>query len=280
VAVPVAGFVLASRRPANRIGWLFLVAGVALGLFGFSNQYALRALVAGRGSWPAGQVFGWLSNWVWVIQIAVLAFVFLLFPTGRLSSRRWRPAAWFAGGAFALLAADALVIATHFWSDPFSSQAQSTSPPARFLILVPAALLISVAAVVVRFARSSGEERLQLKWFAAAALLVVATFIASIVGYSAAASVRGPRGPARSRACGPGAGPRIGVDQPTRLRLASAGSTTTPGRITKRGCTINGKIESYLHVIRAQTSIYVPPQGQYSIGRFVVCRQAIKSGHH
>jgi hypothetical protein len=189
VVVPVAGFVLASRRPANRIGWLFLVAGLALGLFGFSNQYGLRAVVAGHGSLPAGQVFAWLSNWVWVIQTAVLAFVFLLFPTGRLSSRWWRPAAWFVGGAFALLAADELATATRFWSDPFGSQAQSTSPPTMFLILLPAALLVSVAALVVRFARSSGEERLQLKWFAAAALLVVATFIVSIVGYSAAATV-------------------------------------------------------------------------------------------
>jgi hypothetical protein len=44
---------------------------------------------------PAGRVFGWLSNWVWVIPIAMLTFLFLLFPTGRLRSRRWRPAAWF-----------------------------------------------------------------------------------------------------------------------------------------------------------------------------------------
>ena len=49
MAVPVTGFVLASRRPENRIGWLFLVAGLALGVDGFSNQYALRALVADRG---------------------------------------------------------------------------------------------------------------------------------------------------------------------------------------------------------------------------------------
>ena len=48
MAVPVTGFVLASRRPENRIGWLFLVAGLALGLSGFSNQYALHALVAHR----------------------------------------------------------------------------------------------------------------------------------------------------------------------------------------------------------------------------------------
>ena len=52
VAVPVAGFVLASRRPENRIGWLFLVAGLALGLSGFSNQYALHALIVERGPCP------------------------------------------------------------------------------------------------------------------------------------------------------------------------------------------------------------------------------------
>jgi hypothetical protein len=57
------------------------------------------------------------------------------------------------------------------------------------LILMPAALVVGVVAVVVRFARSAGEERLQLKWFAAAAVLVVATFIASIFVNSAAVDV-------------------------------------------------------------------------------------------
>ncbi len=187
VAVPVVGFVLASRRPGNRIGWLFLVAGLAIGLNGFSNQYALHALIVHPGSLPAGRAFGWLSNWVWVIQTGILAFLFLLFPTGYLRSRRWRPAAWFVGGACALMAAQTLVTATRFWPDPFSRQVQSQTPPVMFVILIPAALLVSVAAVVVRFARSSGEERLQLKWFASAALLVVATFIASV--FAAAGSV-------------------------------------------------------------------------------------------
>src|SRR5215470_5819574 len=86
LGVPVVGFVLASRLPGNRIGWLFVVAGLALGLSGFSNQYALHAVVVDRGSLPAGQVFAWLSNWVWAIQTGVLAFLFLLFPTGRLRS--------------------------------------------------------------------------------------------------------------------------------------------------------------------------------------------------
>ena len=195
MAVPVTGFVLASRRPENPIGWLFLVAGLALGLSGFSNPDALHALVAHRGSWPAGQVFAWLSNWIWMIAVAALAFLFLLFPTGQLRSRRWRPAAWFAGGASALAAVCAVIAASTEWAHPFTlSGPGSPGGLTAFLlmmtnVLVSAALLVSVVAVVVRFAKSSGEERLQLKWCAAAALLLVVVFVASIWVNSAAVNV-------------------------------------------------------------------------------------------
>jgi signal transduction histidine kinase len=121
----------------------------------------------------------------------MLALVFLLFPTGRLRSRRWRPAAWFVGGAFTFTGVVLLVHATSFWSDPFGSASQTENPLllAVVLILLVAALVTSVVAVVVRFARSRGEERLQLKWFAAAAVLVVTTFIASMVTDSVVAAV-------------------------------------------------------------------------------------------
>src|SRR5580658_1942736 len=120
MAVPVVGFVLASRRPENRIGWLFLVAGVAQGLSGFSTQYALHALVAAPESLPAGRVVAWLANWIWVIPVAGLTVLFLLFPTGRLRSRRWRPAAWLIGGAFTLATVWALIIASREWAHPFA----------------------------------------------------------------------------------------------------------------------------------------------------------------
>jgi signal transduction histidine kinase len=177
LAIPVVGFVLASRRPANRIGWLFLVAGLALGLSAFSGQYGMYALVVAPGSLPAGQAFAWLGNWIWLIAFTMLAFVFLLFPTGRLRSRRWLPAAWFVGGAMTLVSAITIVYLARFWSDPFGSSAQA-EPPALVAAfsLALAALAVSVAAVVVRFARSVGEERLQLKWFAAAAVLVLVMF--------------------------------------------------------------------------------------------------------
>jgi hypothetical protein len=193
VAAAVIGFVLASRRPENRIGWLFLVAGLALGLSDFSNQYALHALVADPGSWPAGRAFAWLSNWTWVIPVVMLAFLLLLFPTGYVRSRRWRPAAWFIGAVFAFAAVWLIIAATSLWAHPFtSSQGWAGLIGLLFLmtaILISAALLVSVVALVVRFAKSSGEERLQLKWCAAAALLLVVVFVASIWVNSAVVNV-------------------------------------------------------------------------------------------
>jgi hypothetical protein len=191
LAVPAVGFVLISWRPANRVGWLFLVAGLALGLGGVADAYGLHALVAAPGSLPAGRAVAWVANWIWVIPLAMLAFVFLLFPTGQLRSRRWRPAAWFVGGAFAFAAVVLLVHATRFWADPFSpaSRAVTTGAESALFIVLPAALVVGVAAVVVRFARSAGDERLQLKWFAAAAVFVVATLSTSMVTSSVAVAV-------------------------------------------------------------------------------------------
>ena len=183
MAIPVGGFVLASRRPGNRIGWLALAAGLTLGLRSFADQYEQRALVAAPGSWPAGPAALWVSEWIWLVSLGLAAFLFLLFPTGRLRSRRWRPAAWFVGAVFALSTAAVMAGAAREWAHPSASFGQLVSPPvlAAMVIGFLAALVVSGSAIVVRFARSTGEERLQLKWFAAAAVLVVATFIALIL---------------------------------------------------------------------------------------------------
>ena len=115
-------------------------------------------------------------------------------PDRRLRSRRWRPAAWFAAAAFTLDAAAEVARACQVWADPFTALSSGWYPGAHtaVLILVPAALLASAAAVAVRFARSSGAERLQLKWFVTAAVLVVAAIIplalAPQIGLSPAAA--------------------------------------------------------------------------------------------
>jgi len=185
IAVPAIGLVIASRRRENPLGWLLLAAGLGLGVVSFSRAYALYALVADPGSLPAGRAFAWLSNWMWTVPISLLPFLLLLFPTGRLQAGRWRPVAWFCGAVLVLLTASALVLATTNWSRPFvevTSPGSSTVAGAAtvaFLIAafaLPVALLLSFVALWRRFARSRGDERLQLKWFVTAAAFVAVTF--------------------------------------------------------------------------------------------------------
>jgi hypothetical protein len=179
IAIPAVGFVLASRRPGNRVGWIFLGGGLVLGLGFFCERYGQRGLIAAPGSLPAARAAAWFANWAWAIPVAVFGFMLLLFPTGRLASRRWRPAAWFAVAVYALEAADMMARACGIWANPYTPLSHGWYPGwhTADVILVPVALLAGVAAVAVRFARSSGEERLQLKWFVTAAALVVAAFV-------------------------------------------------------------------------------------------------------
>ena len=195
IAFPVVGFVLASRRPENRVGWIVLGASLVLGLGFFCDRYGRGGLVAAPGSLPGARAAAWLANSAWTtIPAAALAFILLLFPTGRLRSRRWRPAAWFVAAAFTLYTAAAVVRACRVWADPFTALSNGWYPGSHtaVVIAIPAALLVSATAVVVRFAGSSGAERLQLKWFMAAAVLVVAAIIplslAPQVGLSPAAT--------------------------------------------------------------------------------------------
>ncbi len=198
LVVPVLGIVIASRRPENPLGWLFLAAGLALGLGNFSRAYALRALEVNPGSLPAGRALAWLSGWVWAIPICLLPILFLLFPSGHLPTRRWRPVAWYLGAVLVLLATSALVLASTNWSRPFALESQIRESPAAsvafvafaiVLFALPIGFVLSFVALARRFARSRGDERLQLKWVVTGAALVAVTFIVTIFANTVATSV-------------------------------------------------------------------------------------------
>ncbi|HXY72225.1 MAG TPA: hypothetical protein VEM41_06760, partial [Actinomycetota bacterium] len=182
MAVPVIGIVIASKRPENRIGWLFLCAGFFLGVSQLAFQYAAHALVVHHGSLPGGNFSAWLNSWISLVPLGLLAFLFLLFPTGHLKSRRWLPAGWFVGLSVALLSVLSGWGATSSWSDPYSTSANSGGGAVAFLFFVLpflGMLLVALIAVVARFRGAVGDERLQLKWFATGAVLVVISFFAS-----------------------------------------------------------------------------------------------------
>jgi signal transduction histidine kinase len=178
------GILLAIRRPRNPIGWLFLAAGFALGVTAFGTAYALHGIVADPGSLPATRAAAWIANCLGLVALGVLCFLFLLFPTGRLLSARWRPAAWYVAGVYVAGTGVFTVFASMSWADPFAHTDSSSGGSPLFLLLplsLLSTLVISLVAVIARFRRSEGDERQQMKWFATGAACVVAAFFPTFI---------------------------------------------------------------------------------------------------
>jgi hypothetical protein len=76
------------------VGWLLCLSGVAISIAHFSAEYAIYALLAQPNSLPAGEALAWIAYWILPIILGLLLFSFLLFPNGRLPSRRWKWLAW------------------------------------------------------------------------------------------------------------------------------------------------------------------------------------------
>src|SRR5262245_3785828 len=195
--VPILGIVIVNKQPRNAIGWLFLTAALALGLETLGQTYAAHTLVADPGSLAGGRALAWVSNVVWPIPVAVLILIFLLFPTGHPVTPRWRIVGWFTVAMQAVLFAASMIIATTNWSDPFyvvaDPQPGVWANAARIAVVISVlaelvALLLSVVSVVIRYRRSTGVERLQLKWFVSAAAVAGVTFSVGVFSDAAVVS--------------------------------------------------------------------------------------------
>ena len=94
LAFPTVGALIAARRPTHPLGWTFCALGIGFAIVGTSWGYATYALVIAPGSLPGGEVMAWLSVWPRP-GLGMLAVLLpqLVFPDGRLPSRRWRPVA-------------------------------------------------------------------------------------------------------------------------------------------------------------------------------------------
>jgi signal transduction histidine kinase len=191
LTIPGLAYLVASRRPRNPIGWLALTAGLVLAASTFCTSYALRATYVAPGSLPGARAALWFVNSFALVPIGTVVFLFLLFPTGRLRSRRWVPVAWFEAAILAFALVLSIVEATRYYSRPFAMYGGGQAPALLQVenLLIPVAILLSVISLIVRFVKSAGDERLQLKWFATAAVLVLLTIIPAALTNSAAASV-------------------------------------------------------------------------------------------
>ena len=170
------GALIVSRRPGNVIGWIFLASGLLGGVLMFSGQYATVALAPEGSALPGAALSAWFATVAQNAFSVSILFLVLLFPDGRLPSRRWRPLAWVVG---TFIAASLATVAlspgplAEFPSagNPFGVEAATLpgSVSAAGQLGVLACVVAALLSMVVRFYRSRGEERLQLKWFTYAA---------------------------------------------------------------------------------------------------------------
>jgi len=177
VLFSTVGAIVASRRAENPVGWLFCLLGLAFSIGHFSSQYAIYAQLAQSDLLPAGQALAWISSWILPPIIGLQVLSFLLFPTGRLPSRRWMWLAWLTVGSAVV---GTITSAFSFGANaglapvrnPLGIEGFSNAYDAVLTLLtvltVPAAL-----SPFARLRRAGGVERQQIKWFAYAAAATV-----------------------------------------------------------------------------------------------------------
>jgi hypothetical protein len=184
LAFSTVGALVASRRPENPIGWLFCCGAFVWGLGELGLEYGVYTLVTAPSALPAGVWVAWFGAWARGMGgFFMVLFLLLLFPTGKLPTRRWRVVVWVAMGYVALFT---LVS----WLSPVSQDFRLSSVRnplgidleiMNFLggvlyLTLPLLLLACGVAVIVRFRRSRGDERQQIKWFAYAVVVMVFLF--------------------------------------------------------------------------------------------------------
>ena len=181
LAFPLVGALVAFRRPENSIGWILLADGLLWMILAVTESYSTYG-IARPGSVPYPVAIGTIGNqWLWVPTTGLLGiYLILLFPDGKLPSRRWRLLAWISGVVIFLQSAVEGLAPGPLENqggvrNPFGIEALPWLANAALILLplLPLCILASAVSMVLRFRRSRGEVRQQIKWIA---------FVASFAG--------------------------------------------------------------------------------------------------
>lgn len=177
VGFATAGALVASRQPRNAVGWLLIALALTSAFQTLGETYVWT-----RSS-PGYLAVAWFTGWVWYGWLLLIGvFVPLVFPNGRLLSRRWRPVLWLG-----LAALTASIVGTAFTPGALELSTTVQNPlgvhgkggkvfasvQTLGTALLLLALVLTAASLVVRFRRSRGVERQQLKWFAFAGVVAL-----------------------------------------------------------------------------------------------------------
>jgi hypothetical protein len=179
------GVVILSRHPRHAIGWVFLGFGAFAAIQALLFEYMIYGLTLFPGQLPGALTVAWILNSYWLLLLVLMALLVLLFPDGRLPSRRWRLFVWMIVAGVV-----AMSIWNAFTPGPLDSSIYTLENPYGLETLAPLTDLFNVIIVILllfafgiplvslilRIRRSQGQQRQQFKWFVfAAALLLIAS---------------------------------------------------------------------------------------------------------
>jgi hypothetical protein len=204
LAVAVAAYAtlgaLIVRRAGNAIGWIMLAAGAAQAFLATASVYAVIGLKTFPGSLPAAKQVGTLAECSFPAVVFTVAFMFLLFPTGTLPSRRWRPVAA-AGLALAALTTAGLIVHPRLvtllapggasLSYPNPLALGDPGPVLRTVLIGTLNGLLAVflpflaaafVSLAVRYRTGSRRLRQQVKWLALTAVGFLACLLIALLG--------------------------------------------------------------------------------------------------
>ena len=183
LAFPIVGALIASRHPKNPVGWICLAIGLFWMLIFLGDSIP--------GSGPYSVTIDALTQAIWIPPVGLLGiYLILLFPDGKLPSRRWRPLAWLSGVVMVLAS-----LGITFAPGPLEGHPGVRNPLGLegtppwvatagivILLLLPLCMVASALSLVLRYRHSRGEEREQIKWIAFAASVVVIVYLIAMVG--------------------------------------------------------------------------------------------------
>ena len=178
-AFATVGALLAWKRPKNPIGWLLSAIGLA---------FAVAVFGVFLAQFPRMLTLAYWLGFLYLLGFGLCVFVVLLFPTGELPSRRWRPVAWAAGAGLAGWVLGCAFAPTLITASPMRNPAGVTGPAGDIFelmafvgaVLIAAAGLAAVLSLAFRYRRAQTVERAQLKWLVYAAAVIVVALLAAI----------------------------------------------------------------------------------------------------
>jgi hypothetical protein len=180
LACALVGALVGWRKPANAVGWILLASAVCLALQEFAREYVTRGLASAPDALLLVPAMAWLLSWIYVPGLVLLLSLLpLYFPNGRLPSSGWR---WIARSSVVLSVVMTFVAA---WTPGEIKDTRVVNPlgvealrsvvdllDAVLSVTLSVVIFASVTSLLIRFRRSVGDERQQIKWllYAAAAL--------------------------------------------------------------------------------------------------------------